>query len=1133
MLTAPTATKTFSPSSIGINGSSVLTLTLSNSNTTAISGAAFTDTYPGGLTNTATPAGATTCAGGTVTAANNGNSLVLAGGTIPASGSCTITVNVTAATVGSYANTIPIGGITTTNAGSNTAAVSGTLAVLTAPAATKVFSPSSIATSTVSTLIFTLTNSNAVPLTGAAFNDVYPAGLVNAAAPNLANTCGGAMTGGISGGNSIGLTGGSIPANGSCTVQIDVTSNTSGSYNNVSGAVSSTNGGTGNTASATLSVFGKPSIAKSFTPTSIAVSGTSTLALTITNTSASALTGAAFTDSFPAGLTVAVAPALTNTCGGTISGGAAGNNFLNLTNGNVAASGTCTITVAVTASSAGTYNNSASGVSSNETGSAGAVSNTAQLTVVGAPSITKAFSPTVIGIGGTSTLTFTLTNNNAVALTGVAFNDTYPANLVNAGVPTLNNSCGGTATGLAGGNTVALAGGSIPANGTCTVSIQVTSGTTGTYNNVSGAVTATNGGTGNTASASLTVSANPSISKAFSPSTIPAGGVSTVTFVLGNSAVTSALNASFSDNFPAGMVVASPASSTDSCGGTLNATSGSGSISLTGGTIPALGSCTVTVNVTASPAGSYPNTASAVSSLLGSGSPSNTATLIVTAPATISKSFNPATILANGTSTMSFVISNPNGIPLTGMAFTDNFPSGGLQMASAPNVANNCGGTVSGATPGSTSISLASGTLAAGASCTISVVVTSPIPGNFSNTTTGVSANETNTGTGANAVLLTVVSPDLRLTKTHSGSFTVGTQGTYTLTVDNVPGTAATSGAITVTDTLPAGLTYIAAGSGGSGWSCSAAGQVITCTSSAVIAAGATSANPITINVGVAATAVPGVTNSASVSGGGEPAVNTGNNNAYDPTVVVTAAQNTFAPDGAQTALPGTTVFYPHTFNAGIAGSVGFSTVSAPSPAVAGWSNVIYRDSNCNGVLDGAEGNTPLTGNISVNPGDTVCIVVKEFVAAGAPYNAKDIITVTATFTPVSGPVVTYLRTDTTTVGNAAGAGLTLAKTVRNVTTSGAAGTNNAAKPGETLEYTITYTNNGTDPLATIVINDGTPAFTNFVLASCGAPLPANITACNVTTQPTVGAAGAIVWTLTGSLASTASGTVIFRVQLQ
>ena len=52
--------------------------------------------------------------------------------------------------------------------------------------------------------------------------------------------------------------------------------------------------------------------------------------------------------------------------------------------------------------------------------------------------------------------------------------------------------------------------------------------------------------------------------------------------------------------------------------------------------------------------------------------------------------------------------------------------------------------------------------------------------------------------------------PDLTITKTHSGNFTQGQTGaTYTLTVSNV-GAVSTSGTVTVTDTLPAGLTATA-----------------------------------------------------------------------------------------------------------------------------------------------------------------------------------------------------------------------------------------------------------------------------------------------------------------------------------
>ena len=185
-------------------------------------------------------------------------------------------------------------------------------------------------------------------------------------------------------------------------------------------------------------------------------------------------------------------------------------------------------------------------------------------------------------------------------------------------------------------------------------------------------------------------------------------------------------------------------------------------------------------------------------------------------------------------------------------------------------------------------------------------------------------------------------------------------------------------------------------------------------------------------------------------------------------------------------------------------------------------------------MLEGSEGGTEITGAaIAVAAAGQVCIIVKSNIPLTAPYNAVDVIAVTANFVPTVGATVSYVRQDVTTVGAAGGAGLVLSKSVRNVTQGGVAGTNNSAKPGDVLEYVVTYMNNAASPVTTIVISDNTPAFTNFANASCGAPLPTAITACNVTTQPSVGGAGNIQWTLTGSLNSTQTGNVIFRVVVQ
>lgn len=109
------------------------------------------------------------------------------------------------------------------------------------------------------------------------------------------------------------------------------------------------------------------------------------------------------------------------------------------------------------------------------------------------------------------------------------------------------------------------------------------------------------------------------------------------------------------------------------------------------------------------------------------------------------------------------------------------------------------------------------------------------------------------------------VSPDLKLTMIHSGSFAIATEGNYLLTIFNA-GSAATTGPISLTDTLPAGLSYISGS--GAGWTCAANGQSVTCTRTAALAVHAYSS--VTLTVGVSAEAAPGVTNAAAVTTAGD-----------------------------------------------------------------------------------------------------------------------------------------------------------------------------------------------------------------------------------------------------------------------
>ncbi|MBW4693322.1 MAG: DUF11 domain-containing protein [Lyngbya sp. HA4199-MV5] len=133
----PTITKAFSPTNVsGTPATSTLTLTLGNTNTVPIyTLQTLTDTLPSGLV-VSSPNGlggsCTAIAGNTVTAAAGSGSISFNSGFKIPAGGCTVTVNVTTNSAGSYVNNIPAGDLKTF-AGDNATATSSTLTVTTPP----------------------------------------------------------------------------------------------------------------------------------------------------------------------------------------------------------------------------------------------------------------------------------------------------------------------------------------------------------------------------------------------------------------------------------------------------------------------------------------------------------------------------------------------------------------------------------------------------------------------------------------------------------------------------------------------------------------------------------------------------------------------------------------------------------------------------------------------------------------------------------------------------------------------------------------------------------------------------------------------------------------------------------------
>ena len=247
-----------------------------------------------------------------------------------------------------------------------------------------------------------------------------------------------------------------------------------------------------------------PTITKSFSPDPIVKGAVSTLTFTIPNTAPGnlALTGVAFTDVLPVGLSVTDS-SLTQCGTGTVTTTTA-TRTIALTGGSIAAGATCTFTVSVTGSASGHYDNVTGYISSNESGTSTNYA-TDSLDVIAPPILAKSFSPSAILIGASTTLGFEIANPNQLSsLSGLHFTDALPAGVtVATSGPT--SVCGGSLSTTAP-SSISFTGGSLAAAASCSFSVAVVGATTGTKLNTTSAIGSTEGGSGIAAAATLLVS---------------------------------------------------------------------------------------------------------------------------------------------------------------------------------------------------------------------------------------------------------------------------------------------------------------------------------------------------------------------------------------------------------------------------------------------------------------------------------------------------------------------------------------------------------------------------------------------------------------------------------------------------
>lgn len=861
--------KEFSPISISSGGISRLSITIFNPNLFQLANAAWVDNLIGvqaGI-KIANPVNLTNTCGGTVVAPVGGTSLSLSGGIVPAQvgitpGACTVSIDVTSTTPGNLINTIPAGGLTGTGGGgtiTNTTPASATLQVgaVLPPTINKSFNPNTILVGQTSQLTITVRNTDAnIALTQTTFTDNLPANVVlaNPVGTTLTNCGASASVTGVSGGNSLTLVNSTIPAGGTCTIVVNVTSNVEGTYTNTipAGAITTTQGVTnGSPASAPLNVQGV-SISKAFLPVNFEAGSTTTLTITIQNPLNIALTGIALSDTLPAPLVVS--GAATTTCaGGVVS--TAPPRTVNLTNGSLPAAtagtpGICTISVQVTTpvgTNPITYTNTipAGALITNQN-----VTNTNPATAdvrvyaagLGVRAI-KSFLPATINPGENSRLRIFIIAPADRDLTNFSIVDTFPAGLtVSNSTPASKGAACGVAsvlTAVTGATSISLTGGNIVAGTTCRIDVYVTATVAGVYTNTINPGDITNNENDtipSPVSASLTVNSLTDISqsKLFTPAIIAPNGISLLTISLTNTNASPLVNVSLLDSLPGnttnGLVIAPVPNAATTCGsGVVTAVVGTQTISLSGGTIPAQvagvpGLCTITINVQGKGAlATYNNTIPAANV---SGTIQGTATVIhpivdATAPLTITnlsigvvKEFNPLTVFGGSASIMGVQLINPNNADLVGIAFTDNMPVGMIIANPVNSSVGTCGGTIN-ATPGNNSFSFSGGNLPPFGSCILSLNITMTVNGNLTNTIDAGAVTTTNGASNPQPAKASLTNlPGASVSKAFSRSpINAGDYSLLTITIQNTGNIPLTGMGLNdgLPGTLPSGLSIAGA----------------------------------------------------------------------------------------------------------------------------------------------------------------------------------------------------------------------------------------------------------------------------------------------------------------------------------
>jgi fimbrial isopeptide formation D2 family protein/uncharacterized repeat protein (TIGR01451 family) len=348
---------------------------------------------------------------------------------------------------------------------------------------------------------------------------------------------------------------------------------------------------------------------------------------------------------------------------------------------------------------------------------------------------------------------------------------------------------------------------------------------------------------------------------------------------------------------------------------------------------------------------------------------------------------------------------------------------------------------------------------------------------------------------------------DLAITKSHSGNFTAGSQGTYTVSVENL-GPSDAMGPLTVTDSLPSSESLYSAG--GTGWTCgSATGGVFTCTtSSSFPLTSGTYAEPISVVVDVAASQAPGtITNSASVtSSTNDP--NLTNNASSDPTTIVTSADLSLSKVHAGSFLAGEQGTYDFTVTNAHGPSDAAGTLKVTDPLPSGETFSSGGGGDTSWTCSSSGETVTCTDPSGLDVGDATSFSMTVDIASGVTGSS---LTNTATVSSTTTDPIPTNNSSTDNAGTTQQADLHVVKTLTSPLVA-----------GQSATYSLAVSNSGPSDAAGVTLQDILPAGESYGGAT-GTDWTCIDTAGTVNcsdSQPIVAGAPASVITLTVGLAS-------------